>query len=191
MKRSLLAAVVVFVIGYISFYFWNKYGAALRTNMDVPEQTQILNKIEKEGAHLFELKDINGELIKLADYKGKVVILNFWASWCDPCVEEFPSMLELIDKFNDKVVMIAISADYTMVDLDDFLKVFKSDKVDRSKRLKIIWDKDKLESKNWGLHALPESFILDKNLKLVKKISGSENWSSAGALKFFESYLKE
>lgn len=67
----------------------------------------------KASAHLdFTLKDIDGASVKLTDYKGKVVLLNFWATWCGPCEQEIPAFVEMYDRYKDKgFVILGVSID--------------------------------------------------------------------------------
>ncbi len=147
-----------------------------------PATANLVNDLETKGAFDFESKDIYGKTFKLSDYKGKVIILNFWASWCEPCVEEIPSLLRVIEHFKGEVILVAISADYTLVELNKFLKVFKA----KSPYLKVAWDNEKLISKKYMVEALPESFIIGKDFKLARKVPGSENWATKNALLFFK-----
>ena len=59
----------------------------------------------------FALKDINGNLVKLSEYSGKVVFVNFWATWCPPCRAEIPHFVELVEEFKDDFIVLGISVD--------------------------------------------------------------------------------
>src|SRR6202030_4297187 len=73
-----------------------------------------------ENAPPFLLRDINGKIVSTADWKGKVVILNFWATWCPPCREEIPELVQLQAKYKDKLEIVGVSEDD-----DDLQKVVK------------------------------------------------------------------
>jgi thiol-disulfide isomerase/thioredoxin len=74
----------------------------------------------------FVLKDKNTTPLKLADYKGKVVLLNFWATWCAPCKEEIPSFVELYDRYkNQGLVIVGVSIDDTPQQLQEFTREWK------------------------------------------------------------------
>jgi thiol-disulfide isomerase/thioredoxin len=74
----------------------------------------------------FVLKDKNNAPLKLADYKGKVVLLNFWATWCGPCKEEIPEFVELYDRYKDKgFVIVGVSIDDTPQQLQEFTRQWK------------------------------------------------------------------
>ncbi len=138
--------------------------------------------MEKESVIDFEITDMEGRDFKLSDFKGKVIILNFWASWCDPCIEEFPSMLKLIDKFKGDIIMVALSADYEEKDVTQFLNIFKA----KSPYLKVAWDKGKRVGSIYHLMAMPETFIIGKDFKLDRKIIGAEDWATEDAVEYFK-----
>lgn len=143
--------------------------------------------MEKAGVADFALKNLKGEDIRLSDFKGKVVILNFWASWCDPCVEEFPSLMKLVDRFNGEVVLVAVSADRERGELDNFLQTFKA--VDHP-GVVVLWDQSLEIAKSFGTVTLPETYIIDRDMKLVRKVVGIEDWASEMAVHFFEQLVE-
>src|SRR5919112_84123 len=74
----------------------------------------------------FTLKDSNDAPVQLAQYKGKVVVLNFWATWCGPCKEEIPAFVELYDRYKDKgLVIVGVSIDDTVEQLRPFMKEYR------------------------------------------------------------------
>ena len=153
---------------------------------NVPEGVKVLNDIEKTGVPDFELKDLEGNLVKLSDFSDKVIILNFWASWCEPCVAEFPTLIKLIKHFKGDMVLIAVSADHTYSDMNNFIKAFDV----KDPFIKILWDKEKKVAKSFGTQILPETYVLGHNLKVLRKIVGVDKWFSSEALEFFESIVK-
>src|SRR5262249_26167002 len=102
------------------YFYWN----FLTQGMSPPESTQILNRLEKDGIPNFTLPDLNGKNVSLTDFKGKILLLNIWATWCAPCVKEFPSMKGLIEHFKGQVAVLAISHDKNREDIDSFIKSF-------------------------------------------------------------------
>jgi thiol-disulfide isomerase/thioredoxin len=83
--------------------------------------------VEAKKANLnFTLKDVEGKDVKLADHKGKVILLDFWATWCGPCKYEIPGFVELQDKYrNDGLQVIGVSVDDTVEKLQPFVKQYK------------------------------------------------------------------
>lgn len=135
----------------------------------------------------FEAKTITGQAIQLSQFKGKVVVVNFWASWCGPCVEEVPSLIKLMQTFPKDVELIAISGDSSQEDIDSFLKSFPEMKT--LSNIHVIWDADKSLSQKYQIYRLPESFLLDKNLKLIKKISGTIDWHTEDAINYIKQVI--
>ncbi|MCB0391655.1 MAG: TlpA family protein disulfide reductase [Bdellovibrionales bacterium] len=181
------AIIAVTVTAGLMWGLWSIYKDFLTQGQKPPESTQILNEISKNGVPDFELNDIKGKTIKLSDFKNKIVIVNFWASWCDPCVEEFPSLLKLLNDFKGEIVLLAISADHSEEDMNNFLKAFNAE----SPYLYVMWDKEQEVAKKYGTSVLPESYVLGYDNKLIRKVAGVDDWSSPYAKEFFESIIKE
>jgi peroxiredoxin len=83
---------------------------------------------DAEGTAKFDfvLKDQNNAAVKMADYKGKVVLLNFWATWCGPCKIEIPAFVELYDQYKDKgLVIVGVSVDDSPEQLQAFMKEYR------------------------------------------------------------------
>lgn len=182
MRPFAIAGIITVIFGVIFvglFSYWK--------NETLPKSLDVIHKIsdmEKNGFPDFEFNLVDGNKNKISDFKGKLIIINFWASWCSPCLEEFPSMLNLLEKLGDKAVLVAISQDSTKEDIEAFIKSFP--KVKGMGNVLIAWDEQHSLAQEFQADRLPESYVLDKNLKLSKKIIGSIDWASADALKFME-----
>ena len=138
--------------------------------------TEKITKMETEGAFPIKLPDIDGNPFDLSKHLGSVVIVNFWASWCSPCIDEFPSMIKFLDHFDGEVKIVAVSLDKEKGDIVSFLSAFGGIDVDG---LYVLQDSDLAVSKLWGTDRIPESYILDKNHKLVRKLVamiGQSQW---------------
>jgi cytochrome c biogenesis protein CcmG/thiol:disulfide interchange protein DsbE len=119
--------------------------------------------------------------VALHDYKGKVVVLNFWATWCPPCVEEMPSLVELQKKVKDKnVTVLAVSLD---VDEGAYKKFIKDHRVD----LLTVRDADQKSNSLYGTFKFPETFVIDKNGVLRRKFIGAVNWTDPDVVKYLSS----
>lgn len=184
---ALKATAVVIVLAAVLAFGWFNYRQFLNRGRQAPESAKLLNQLEKTGLPKFELKDLNGADISLATFSGKVVILNFWASWCDPCVSEFPSLISLIEKFKGEVVLIAVSADYERKDIDAFVQLFKV----KNPFIHIAWDKDLLLAKQLGTNRLPESYIVGRDGHLIRKVAGVDDWASGPAFEYFSDLIKK
>ncbi len=120
----------------------------------------------------FTLKDTEGRIWKLADLRNKVVLVNFWASWCDSCKEENPSIQRLFNagKGNDKLVILSV--------------LFKDDPAKAMEYMKtngfnypVLMDDQNLSSQ-YGLTGVPETFIIDKKGFIKQKVVGPIMWDS-------------
>ena len=114
----------------------------------------------------FLLTDLDGSVISTASWHGKVTVLNFWATWCPPCREEIPMMVELSKRFKDKLQIIGVSMDDApAADVKHFAKEFGID-------YPIVMGSGTLSSEYGGVPALPTSFVLDTDGRIVQKHEG-------------------
>ena len=129
--------------------------------------------VEGSTAPDFTLKDLNGKEVRLSDLRGKIVVLNFWATWCPPCREEVPSLMRLNQAMAGKQFqMLAVSQDEGGKEAVE--AYFKKS----SNSLPALIDSDQKVGKRYGLTGVPETFIIDKNGIILKKIVGGLDWSS-------------
>lgn len=134
-----------------------------------------------------ELKalDMNGAPKSLADYRGKVVLLNFWASWCPPCLREMPSMERLRLKMAGRPLeIVALASAESSDDAKAFLSKMKLG-------FPILLDPDGSNTRRWKVFALPTSFLLDAKGQVRYVLTGPTEWDEGEALKTIESMLEE
>lgn len=130
------------------------------------------------------------EIKKHTDYKvfeKKIIVVNFWAPWCGPCLEELPSLFDLL-KAREKVFLVLIAVQSSSIEVSDFFIRLKIPK-EISERILQINDGDLLSQK-FDINKLPESYILDTNGEIKRKVIGSISWSSEEAISFFENLEK-
>lgn len=141
--------------------------------------------VESKPAPDITVKSINNESLTLSSLKGKVVLLNFWATWCPPCREEIPSMMKLNSAMAGKPFqMVAISIDEGgKKAVEDFFKESRFS-------LPAYLDQDTAAAKVYGITGVPETFVIDKQGIIVKKVIGPMDWSSPEALSFLEGLMK-
>ncbi len=124
----------------------------------------------------FALQDLNGETRKLSDYKGQVVFLNFWATWCKPCQEELPSMerlhQDLEAEFSDRFVMLAVSIDKSADDIPAFMAKHKL-------TFPVLHDRWGKVDRIYKIMGVPETYIIDQTGMLVEKVIGPRDWNVA------------
>lgn len=126
---------------------------------------------EPQEAIDFTLKDLKGKTHTLSDYKGKLVFLNFWATWCPPCRAEMPSMQKMYEESDkDKFVMLAVNLREPANKVEDFAQK-------NGYTFPILLDSSGRIGSKYRVHSIPTTFIVDQGGKLVAKISGSREWS--------------
>ncbi len=179
------AMAMVIAFAFVLGTAWVKYNDFLSQGQKPPEAAVILNQIEKNGVPEFSIQSLDGKTLTLKEYAGKLVILNFWASWCDPCIAEFPSLMRLIDRFKGDIVLLAISADHEEADVKTFLKTFKVN----DPNVHVAWDKGYTVAGLFGTSRLPESYIIGRDGKLIRKVAGVDDWSTDEAFEYFEHLL--
>lgn len=121
----------------------------------------------------------------LASYKGQVVLLNVWATWCEPCKVEMPSMERLHHLFGDKglkVVAVSIDAPGKEKDVASYAKK-------QGYTFEIVHDPDGEIQRIYQTTGVPESFVIDKDGKILRKVIGAEDWVSGGNRALFAKLL--
>lgn len=132
----------------------------------------------------FELRDLDKQPHRLSSYRGKIVLVNFWASWCVPCVKEMPGMQRLADKLKDQPFeILAINVSDTENRIREFLK-----RMDL--RLTILMDLDGETFKTWQGKVLPASFLLDRSGRVHYQVIGPLEWDSDEIRKIIEELLQ-
>ncbi len=128
----------------------------------------------------FALKNLEGEVVRLSDYEGKVVFLNFWATWCPPCRAEIPYFIELVEQYGDdgfEVIGVGL-------DPRDFAKIPAF--VDQQGiNYTILYDTQGVSSIYGGIQSIPTTFVISRDGKVVEQIVGSRPKN------VFESYVKK
>ncbi len=175
------ALVVLLTAGILSFPLY-RYWEYLTKGMRPPVSTQKLNSMEIEGVPDFSIKDLNGKEVSMKDFRGKLVLVNIWATWCAPCVKEFPSMKRLVEKFPNDLAILAVSYDRQREDIDAFIKAFGG----IPSNFHIAWDKEKKTTEVFGTDVLPETYIISREGKMIRKIAGEATWDEPMALEFFK-----
>lgn len=128
----------------------------------------------------FTLKDLSGKEHSLSSYRGKVVFVNFWATWCKSCKEEMPSMQTLYQYLKDRDVpfeMLAISMDRvtTQKEVDSFVKSLGI-------TFPVLLDPWGKTDGKYKLTGVPETYIIDTEGRVVEKIIGPRDWTTVGAV---------
>lgn len=135
----------------------------------------------------WNLKGTDGQALALEDLRGKVIFLNFWASWCPPCREEMPSMENLSRKYQGReLVMVAISQDEDLQAMQSFLSTVMPD---GQLTMKILVDSQGLTSRAYGTEKLPETYIIDRDGQIVARFVNKYDWERPEVDRFIERLL--
>jgi peroxiredoxin len=110
--------------------------------------------------------------VSLSDFRGQVVVLNFWGSWCPPCIAETPALVQMQRRMKDKgVVVLAVSIDVDDAAYHRFLKDFNMNMV-------TVRDGDHKSSDLYGTFGWPESYVIDRKGVIRRKFIGAVDWAS-------------
>jgi peroxiredoxin len=125
----------------------------------------------------FELKDMDGRVHRLQDYRGKVVLVNFWATWCEPCRAEMPSMQQLRRKMESKgFVVLGINADEPPPRIRKFLGELPLD-------FPVLMDPDLRVTKSWAAKVLPASYLIGRDGQARYQVIGELDWLQPATVK--------
>lgn len=126
----------------------------------------------------FTIQD-QGQTVRLDQYRGKTVVLNFWASWCPPCLEEFPSLMQLEQRLPN-VVVLAVSFD---TDADAYRQYVADNHL---RNMVIALDQSQKSNLAFGTTRPPETYIIDRQGRIRRKFIGAQDWTSPE----IENYLR-
>jgi thiol-disulfide isomerase/thioredoxin len=116
--------------------------------------------------------------VKLSQFRGKPVLLNFWATWCPPCVQEVPGLVALQQEMGDKVTIVAVS-----MDVDE--EAYKAFTAKKMPGVLTVRDPEHKSSSLYGTFAYPETFLIDKDGKIQRKFIGPMEWNSPDMIEYF------
>ena len=158
--------------------------AAILVLFAMPSYRQGEASIAGKPAQDFPIA-LAGKSERLSDLKGKVVVLNFWATWCPPCVEETPA-LNRLQKYIDSRggMVLGISVDEDNAAYENFLK-------DQGVLFPTYRDVTKKYAADYGTTMYPETYVIDRHGKIARKIVGAQQWDSPEMLAYFDALLGE
>lgn len=177
-KRLATAALVAVLMGWITVrFFLSAHDTiaftrenACRALTPAPIPAALANGTLPD----FKLPDANGKMWSLADLKGRPVLLNFWATWCAPCVEEMPSLEALASQLGKDAVVLAVSVDDEWATIRRFFP--------KGTPLSVVWDETKEVPKKFGTEKYPETFLIDAAGKLKHYFINKRKWDSGDAV---------
>jgi len=125
----------------------------------------------------FVVRD-NGRTVALSQFKGQVVVLNFWATWCPPCIEEMPSLVQMQQRMKARgVTVLAVSVDVDENSYQRFLK-------DHNVNLLAVRDADQKSNALYGTFKFPETYVIDRNGIMRRKFIGAVDWTEPDVIEY-------
>lgn len=172
LNKFLIIIFILLAIGVGFILFQQDKSQTPTESKQISKQRLLTALADKPLAPSFELPDDNGEMHSLSDYKGKPVILNFWATWCPPCRAELPSMNRGWDKIKDDgIEMIAVNVGED----EDTIFAFMGE---HPINFQVLLDQSGDMVKQWPVRGLPTTFVIDKEGHIVYRAIGSREWDS-------------
>lgn len=162
--------------------YWLAIGSPHVHSVGVPSAQAAEKKSKALVAPPFSLPNINGKTVSLSDYKGKWVFVNFWATWCGPCVMEMPMLAKLHDTMKgQKFEMIAINTmEQTTPDL--VKKFTKDNKIPFT----VLLDNDSKIGKTYSVDSLPTTYVVTPTGDVYTRAIGMREWDSDEVVKYFQ-----
>jgi len=139
---------------------------AVQARQDAADANVIRFVKNPDAAPAFQLNDLNGKPVSLAEAKGKIVLLNFWATWCGPCRAEIPDLVDLQKRYADKFEIIALATDED--DPDEVRRFVLQSGIN----YRVAMSSDAVRRDYGGIAALPTSFVIDPQGRIVQKHVG-------------------
>ena len=173
----LLTRSIILLVTAIAWCPMNAFAANLYAAAGIQQARQ-------SAAPSFTLSTMDGRTIDSTDLRGKVVLLNFWATWCGPCKEEMPSMQRLRDAFpGTDLALLAVTGDQQQQAIAAFAKAL-------GLSFPILLDESKDVSAAFGVRGLPTTVIIDRQGSLVGRAIGPRHWDGSAAIALFKDLLQ-
>ncbi len=167
-QRLLEAALALMMTAFVGVLYLSLHDNVVKAGDTAPE---------------FSIKTEKGKTVTAKDFGGKLLLLNFWATWCQPCVQEVPSLDELSRDLAPKgLVVLGVSVDKDEKAYKEFLDRFHVSYLTGR-------DPDQVINGSYGTVQYPESYLIDTRGRVVEKIVGQENWSSEQMVQHVQSLL--
>ena len=133
----------------------------------------------------FTLKDISGKKVSLASFKGKPILLNFWATWCGYCRKERPHLNAIYNEYKDKgLIILAVSTDRSVDTVKSYLKKIPADFI-------VLSDSDGRVAATYGVRGYPSSFLIDRNGSIVNRYVGFREWTNVSSKKVIDALVRK
>lgn len=175
MKKPLILLSLIILFVGISIYIVSTEPIDFPNISDNQNQTETPNISNNQPTNIFTekdftLTDLDGNNVTLSDFKGKRIFLNFWASWCPPCIEEMPYMEKLYQEINDKdIVIVAVNIGETQNAVKQFMN-------ENNFNFLVLLDTNTDITSKYGVRSIPTSFFIDSEGNISNTIIGYMNY---------------
>jgi len=185
-KPGIYPIILLLCSGIGALFFFN---TELSAKTDIGEMYRLFSTmgvvkiLPTEDPVVINLKDMNGKNVSLSDFKGKIVFLNFWTTWCPTCRIEMPSMEKLYQTIKNKdFAMVTINLQESASQVKEFFKEFKL-------TFTALLDSTGKVGASFGIRAIPTTYILDKTGRIIGQVNGPREWDSKKAIALFENLM--
>jgi len=162
-------------------------GWAAEDKAGVPERARLGEFIPvtpPAPAPAISFADLSGNPVSLSDFAGKIILVNLWATWCEPCVREMPSLERMQARLGDKITVVAISEDHGgSKAVEPFIGRLGL------KSVKTYLDPKSAVERAFEVQGLPTSFLIDRKGRVLGRVEGAAEWDSPKLLETLESFL--
>ena len=175
--------IILFIpIAVIALYLF----VSLQNNKPPAIEIESTHAQNGPSAPNFTLQDLDGRMVSLSDYRGKVILLNIWATWCPPCVAETPSIDKLNKMFEDEdFVLIAVSID------ESGEKAVLPFMKKKNLSFPVLLDPESRVARLYRTTGVPESFIIRKDGTIDSKVQGAIDWTAPKVIDYFQKLMQE
>jgi thiol-disulfide isomerase/thioredoxin len=130
--------------------------------------------------------DLAGNTVSLSDFTGKMVLVNLWATWCEPCLREMPSLGRMQARLGDKITVVAVSEDRGgSKAVEPFIGKLGL------KSIKTYLDPKSTAERAFKVHGLPTSFLIDRQGRIIGRVEGAAEWDAPKLLETLKSFLSD
>ena len=190
-KRSTIIIILLIVICIVLAYFYLSYREEKIQREREVEYERLypslgIQRVDPpEEAEDFTLKTLKGGTVSLKDYRGRLIFLNFWATWCGPCRAEMPSMQRLWEEFKEEdFVILAIN-------IQEESKLVSSFMDERGLFFPVLLDEKGKVARSYGIRGIPTTFFLNPEGEIIGKAVGARDWASKESFQLIEELLFE
>ena len=154
---------------------------------NMPERAKLGEFVPSQQpapAPAVSLTDISGNTVELSDFKGRLVVVNLWATWCEPCLREMPSLERLQSKLGDRIAVLGVSEDRGgSKTVEPFIAKLGL------KSVKIFIDPKSVVGRAFEVRGLPTSLLIDRDGKLLGRVEGAAEWDSPKIMAVLDRFL--